>query len=417
MKYYLLGILGTGMASLAILLKERGHFVIGSDTGEYYFTKDKLDEHNIEVLVFNKKNIEDDYFYIIGSAYDDKNIEVKEIIKKGYNYKYYYDFIGSNLGLDIYAVSGTHGKTTTTWFLKSFLEDNCNYIIGDGTGHGVNNKKLVLEACEYKNHFLSYNPKVLLINNIELDHTDFFKSKKDLINSFQSLANKSEIVIVNGDDKLCKKIKHQKLIKFGFSKRNDIIIKILSKTSKGYYIQIQYDKNYYVKVPFLGKHYIYDFVGAYIMCIIMKEKPSIKNLSLPKRRFEEYVLNDAVLIDDYAHHPTEIKCLYETIKGSYPDKKINVIFQSHTYERTLYFKKEFCKVLDLFDEVYLMDVFSSKRENLSKSKQEEVDKVFIKYKRIDALDLNLVKNSTNVWVFLGAGVANNLLKQIINEND
>lgn len=416
MKYYLVGIKGTGMASLAKLLKDWGHFVIGSDVDDDYFTVNALKEAHIPLLSFDEKNITDDFFYIIGNAFDEANIEVQTIFKKNYRYLYYHEFIGQNLPFKIIACSGTHGKTTTAYLLTNFLGKKCNYIIGDGEGGGYNSNLLVLEACEYKEHFLSYFPEILIINNIELDHTDYYKSKKQLINAFQKVAKQAKIILVNGDDKNARKIKHPHKITFGFKTKNDATIKILSTTSNGYYIKLKYQNNNYFKVPYLGKHMIYNYVAGYLATKILGYEPRLNHQQLPKKRLMSKKYKNALIIDDYAHHPTEIKALYETLSLTYPNKKINVIFQPHTYERTLHFKRDFKRALKLFDVVYVMDVFTSKRESKSIALQKKVNKVFKKFNKIDKLVIDQIGALDEIWLFLGAGLASDLINQLPDEN-
>lgn len=117
-------------------------------------------------------------------------------------------------------ISGTHGKTTTASLLSKMLDNKCSYIIGDGSGYGTKNSNyLILEACEYKVHFLSYNPKITLITNIELDH----KSKGQLKQTFLKFAKKSEILILNNDEVSTKYLKHKNKITFGFDKSSDYV--------------------------------------------------------------------------------------------------------------------------------------------------------------------------------------------------
>lgn len=414
MKYYLVGIKGTGMSSLAKMLKENHHEVIGSDVKENYFTVESLKKYDIPILTFAKENITEEYFYIIGNAYNQNNVEVEEILRKKLPYQYYHEFIGKTLNKEIIAISGTHGKTTTSYFIKEMLDKKCNYIIGDGEGGGYDNDLLVLEACEYKEHFLSYHPKWLIINNIELDHTDYYKNKEQLFHSFQKIANQSEIILVNGDDKYARKIKHDKKITFGFGKKNDIHITILSSTLKGYYVKIKYEKNMYLFIPYLGKHMIYDYVASYMTLYILGYIPKeLMRNNLPKRRFTIYEYRSSLLIDDYAHHPTEIKALFETIKLTYPNTNINIIFQPHTYERTLHFKKQFKKVFKLFNDVYFLDVFTSKREKENVNLQKDVDTYFSEFKKITELDFSIIGKNNDIWVFLGAGSANKILYDLI----
>ena len=418
MKYYLVGIKGTGMSALANLLKDKGFDVCGSDVKDYYFTEDNLISNDIPIFEFNEKNVTGDCFYVIGSAYNEENVEVNTIIKNNYMYLYYNDFIASMIGQRLIACSGTHGKTTTSHFIVKMLGDECNYIIGDGSGKGFDNELLVLEACEYKEHFLSYKPYLGIITNIEMDNTDYYKNKKQLFNAFCKFAKNSSIILVNGDDNLIKKIKHPHKITYGFKKHNDAIIKILSTTTKGYYIKLEYQKNYYLKVPYLGRHMIYNYVAAYLTSVILgKSVTKDIQLSLPKKRMTKIMYKNAILIDDYAHHPTEIKSLYESLKLTYPNHKLNVLFQPHTYERTIKFKKNFVKELKKFNDVYIMNVFSSRREKECSDKQNIVNAAFKKFKKIENCNFNEIGKKKEVWIFLGAGNASKYMYKIINENE
>lgn len=420
MKYYLVGIKGTGMTSLACMLKDLGHFVVGSDVDEEFFTDEILKKKKIEVLSFCANNITSDYTYIIGNAFDEKCEEVSKIILNDFEHYYYHEFIGHILDKNIISVAGTHGKTTTSYFLSQMLNKNVSYIIGDGSGYGTDaTHYLVLEACEYKDHFLSYKSQLALITNIEFDHPDYFKNIKQVISSFQKFANKTKTLIVNGDDVNIRKIKHKNKITFGFDENNDFIIKIEKKNKSSYDILLTEKKTkreYKYNVPFLGKHMIYNYVGSIVISMTLGITPHINNLLLPKRRMKHYYYGDTIIIDDYAHHPTEIKCLFETLCLSYPDLKINVIFQPHTYSRTLSLLKEFDDALSLFDEVYIENVFTSAREKHSDLLEKKIFDNLSKYKKFnnDVLK-NISRSKKEIWVFLGAGCINRYIKEIINQ--
>lgn len=419
-KYFLIGIKGTGVCALASLLRDLGHNVSGSDNPNHYFTDDILSEKKIKCFNFNEAILDNSYIYIIGLAYDESNIDVKRVIDNNYEYYYYNDFIEKKLNLDIIAISGTHGKTTTTNFLSHMLNNTASYIIGDGSGKGIiGSEKLVLEACEYKNHFLSYFPKLLVINNIELDHPDFFKNVSDVINSFQMMANQSDLVIVNGDDENIKKLKIKNIITIGQEDNNDIIFKVLKENNYGTFINIKYRNNVYaILVPFWGIHFIYDFVMAYVVCLILGKKPYIDKIKLPNRRMKEYQYGKTILIDDYSHHPTEIKALYKSIKSKYPNYEIKAIFQPHTYSRTLALKKDFKEALSLFDCVYLEKVFPSQRENTDTFKQLKINKIFKNYRSFSPNVLNIIdKNKDEIWVFLGAGIIDKYISIILKNNE
>ena len=391
MNYFLVGIKGTGMSALAMLLKDLGNNVVGSDENKEYFTDPLLKEKNIKWYPFGSK-LNNDYIYIISNAYDQTNIDVKSIIDNKFEYYYYHDFIGKKLKKDIIAISGTHGKTTTSTFLKEMLNNKTSFIIGDGSGGGTNKSNLlVLEACEYRDHFLSYKPNILVINNIEMDHPDYFKDINQMLNSYQRLVNQSDLVVVNYDDPNVKKLKFKAVLKVGTQKDADVKYHILDETKDKTKVQIIIGKtSYEISVPFVGKHLVYDYVMAYIICILLGEKPNVTNINLPHRRIEEYQYGNTILVDDYAHHPTEIKSLIETLKKKYPDYKINAVFQPHTYSRTLTLKKEFKEAFDLFDSIYLAKVFTSKRESENIYQQLKINKIFKNYRSFTPKILDLI---------------------------
>lgn len=417
MKYYLVGIKGTGMSSLGIYLKQAGHEVKGSDNSEYYFTVDELNKYDIEIKEYNESNITNEFIYIIGLSIRKDNVEFKEILDRDLEYYYYNDFIGEFIEKKLIAVSGTHGKTTTSHIIKELTDISC--IIGCGDGRYNENEYLVLEACEYKNHYYSYLPEILLILNMDLDHPDFFKNKKDVIKSYQGMCDRSKVVVVNGDDKLSKCLEHQNIYYYGFGKNVDFKIKLISESKNGYVFLLKGNGLCrLLKCNLVGMHNLYNYVGAYLVSYLSNLKiHHYKNITLPKRRMNSYTYGKSILIDDYAHHPNEIKALYESIKIMYPQYKIKCIFQSHTYSRTIKFKKEFKSVLKLFDDVYLLDVFSSERELENKKLLNKVNRYFRGFKRYHENVLNNIdKEQYEVWVFLGAGRCNEILKRFKKEH-
>lgn len=417
--YFLVGIKGSGMAALALILSDLGYEVAGSDESKYYFTEDKLRERKIKIYPFSKSNIKEGYIYIIGNAFEE-GIEATKIKECGYPYYKYHEFIGKFFEGKKIAVSGTHGKTTTTTLLKDmFSAKKICYLIGDASGKGCPNYEyFIFEACEYKNHFLAYSPDVLIINNIELDHVDFFKNVKEVFKSFSKLANQSKIVIVNGDDKYASKIKHHNKITFGFKKKNDAIIEIIDQRN-GYIIIIYYNnEKYRFILPFTGLHMIYNFASSFLAALtcgigLDEINQALINFKLPKRRMNILSYGKSFLVDDYAHHPTEIKALYQALKQKFPNYPLRVIFQSHTYSRTFCFKKDFVKVLMLFDEAYVDKVFSSKREKENDTLEKKVNKAFKMFPHFNLDVLNRIKKDEKaVWIFMGAGTVNEYIKVI-----
>ena len=407
------------MSALACMLYDLGHEVIGSDVLKNFGFEEGLQKRNIKVLEFNDNNIKPEYVYIIGNAYKEDFIEVKEIKKHGYEYYYYHDFISKLDGFHI-AISGTHGKTTTTKMIADMLKDEpISYLIGTGEGKGKKDYKyLIYEACEYQDHFLAYHPDILVINNIELDHPDYFNSINDVYNSFKKLSEQSQKVIINVNEKI-KKDEH--FICYG-NDNSEYIYKIIEENQNGYLIEINGKK---FALPFFGKHMINNFLSAYVVLKTIGYnddyiKERIRYIKLPKRRMEEEIIGKQIIIQDYAHHPTEIKSLYDSISQKYPNIPITVLFQPHTYSRTLALSSSFIASLYFFDEVYVLPTFTSSREVYNKTLQNQVDNIFKEYKCVKTIDEVLFKKDKRIYVFLGAGevfryIKN--LKEYMHENN
>lgn len=427
MNYYLVGIKGTGMAALAMYLQDLGHTVEGSDESTTYFTEGELIKRNIPIYSFDVANIDGKSIYIISYGQID-NPETKKIIKHEYHHYYYSQFIGLIPYKNFIGVSGTHGKTTTAKLLAHLLKSkDVSYIIGSGEGYGsFKSKELIVEACEYQEHFLMYKPKVLIVNNIEYDHPDYYKSLRSVVNAFQKLANKSELIIANGDDKNILKIKHHNITYFGFNQNNDISCAIKEEASNYYLIEVNTSrKTYTYQLPFTGIHMIYNFLACFTY-LYLKEDASLlsqlnqnlKTFSYPQRRKELTKINNCILVDDYAHHPTEIRALYDSLQQAYPQHKLKVIFQPHTYSRTIKYRKEFIKALDLFDIVYLQKTFTSKREKYNPRLERKIQKIFKKHqvftdRIVNNIAEDIEKNNKNIWVFLGAGTLNNYYEKLL----
>lgn len=402
MKYYLVGIKGTGMSSLACLLFDLGNDVTGSDVENNFGFEEGLYERKIKVLNFDVNNIKEGFIYIIGNAYKEDFSEVKKIKEAGYEYYYYHEFISKMDGFHI-AISGTHGKTTTTKMIVDMLSDEpISYIIGSGLGKGKKGYKyLIYEACEYQDHFLKYRPDILVINNIELDHPDYFNSINDVYNSFIKLSHQAKKVIINSKELLPIK---EHYICYG-NNNCEYNYKILEENKSGYIIDINGE---IFTLPFFGKHMINNFLSAYVVLRTLGFsdeyiRSKIVKIVLPKRRMEEEIIGKQIIVQDYAHHPTEIKSLYDSLNQKYENIPITVIFQPHTYSRTLALSSLFLSALSFFDEVYILPTFSSCREPFDSKLQKQIDYLFKDFKCIKAIEEITFSNEKRIYVFLGAG--------------
>ena len=378
MKYYLIGIKGSGMSALASLLHDLHNTVVGYDDSlEYKFTLDGLKKRNIKIYHNGEFIPDKDFIVCYSNAISEDHKELKRL--ESFNLKHirYQDLIGSlTKQFDTISISGTHGKTTTSLMISNILDSmyGCNYFVGDGRGHGdKNNKLFVLESCEYNKHFLSYYPKTLVITNIDLEHTECYKDLDDIIDNFNILANQtSDNLILCGDDLNVRKIKSNKnKYYYGFNDNNDLIVKNLKLDETGSTFDVYYKGEYFdtFKINLFGRHMILDSLASIMVSIIYKVDKKIIKDKLNKftgatRRFNETVVNKSIIIDDYAHHPTEILATFDSAKQKYGNKKIVAVFLPNTYSRTKDFMDDFASVLSKFDKAFVMDI-KCDRENPS----------------------------------------------------
>lgn len=373
--YYLIGIKGTGMSALAGILKDLGYEVKGSDNDNHYFTEEGLKEKNIEVLSYDSKNIQEGMYIIKGGAIKDDNPEVQRALELGLKIHPYEEMVAKLTTMfQTITIAGCHGKTTTTSMLSHVLDElrGANYLIGDGTGHASKeNKYFVLEACEYKRHFLAYHPYYAIITNIDLDHVDYYQDIDDVISAYTEYANNAEkMVIACGDDPYTHSLEVDKpIFYYGLDEDNDIIAKEVEYTENGTSFDVFIEDNYYghFDLKLYGKHMLLDALAVISFCyyerLEAKEvSKTLKTFEGAKRRFTEYPILDNIVIDDYAHHPAEIRATLKAVNQKYPDKKTVVVFGPHTYSRTKAFKDDYIDVLSKVDKAYIMDIYGA-REN------------------------------------------------------
>ena len=428
--YHFIGIKGSGMSGLAIIMKELGYNVEGSDYEKHYFTEENLIKNNIKILNFNKENIKEGMIIVKGNTFNEENEEVKEAIKKNlkiYTYQEMVDIITKKYNL--IAVSGCHGKTTTSSMLAHVLESN--YLIGDGSGKINYSEYFVLEACEYKRHFLKYNPKTIIITNIDLDHVDYYKNIEEVIKSYQEFSNKAKTIIACGDNIHIKQIKHNNIYYYGINENNYFQAKNIEYKETGILFDLYINKEYKHKfnLPFYGNHMLLNSLAVISTCYLnnielknIEEK--LKTFKGAKRRFKETKILDNIIIDDYAHHPNEIKALIEATKQKYKDKKIIGIFEPHTFSRTKEFYKEISEELNKIDYAYIMDIYKS-REKQEDYKDITSNLIIDKLKNgehIKKEEINkLLKHHNSVLLFMSPNDLTNLesiyIEKYKNQNE
>lgn len=371
--YYFIGIKGSGMASLATILSDLGYQVEGSDIEKHFFTEEGLLQRNIKINKYDESNIKEGLTIVKGASIKEDNIELIKARKLNLEILEYNEMVGKLTDMfKTICICGCHGKTTTTTMLEQGLGSilKMNYLIGDGTGYAnKENKFFALESCEYQRHFLKYNPYYTIITNVDLDHVDYYKDLEDIKDAYSEFANKTKkMVIACGDDQNTRDLKINKyIIYYGINDNNDVIAKnILYKDNGTSFDVVINNKLYYhYDLPIYGLHQVLDFLSVVTVSYLENIKGNIlqenlANFTGAKRRFHITKINNNIIIDDYAHHPNEVKATINSVKQKYPDKKIVVIFQPHTFSRTKAFYKDFIEIFKKADYTYLLDIFPAR---------------------------------------------------------
>lgn len=374
MKYYCIGIKGTGMSTLAQILFDLGNDVIGyDDARDYKFTEKGLEEREILIFYDHEHPLDKDTIVTYSVAVPEDHPEMKRVRELGLKIKKYSEIMGDVVGMfKSIGVSGTHGKTTTSTMIKTILENSigCNYFIGAGDGKASLEKEyFVVESDEFNRHFLDYHPMYAIITNIEAEHLECYKDIDDIRESFEKFANQtSRLVICNGDNEEVRKINFlPKAIYYGFGFNNDVVIRNLKLETDASRFDIEIKGEFYgsFEIPLFGKHMVQNATAAIIMAKELGiEKDiiynSLKNFENAERRFAISKVGNTTIIDDYAHHPTEIKSTLEAVRQKYPNKRIVVVFKPNTYSRTRDFKDDFITALNVADKAYLTEIDSNR---------------------------------------------------------
>ncbi len=383
---HFIGIGGISMSGLAEILMREGFRISGSDAHESALT-DHLQAAGAKVIYGQAaENITDDIDLVVyTAAVHADNPEFAECVRRGIPMMSRAELLGQimkNYGAAV-AVSGTHGKTTTTSMVTEILlaaEKDPTISVG-GILHSIGGnirvggpELFVTEACEYTNSFLSFFPTMEIILNVEADHLDFFKDLEDIRHSFRLFAEKLDekgLLIINGDIKDYEQISGNlpcRVITFGHSSKNDYSaaeIQYDAFARPTFTLLKQGEKAGTITLGVPGEHNVYNALAA----IAAATELGISDAAIAQgllhftgtdRRFEKKgEVNGITIIDDYAHHPQEIAA---TLKAAhnYPHKKLWCVFQPHTYTRTKAFLDEFAKALSAADAVVLADIYAAR---------------------------------------------------------
>ncbi|WP_424632533.1 UDP-N-acetylmuramate--L-alanine ligase [Borreliella lusitaniae] len=440
---FFVGIKGNGVCSLACFLNAKGYFVEGVDVSDKFYTDEILSNNKISyyenIYEFSLKKLDRSFDLIVySSAYDKDGLQVLLEAKELKIPVLSYPEVLGELSRKYYSIgiAGSHGKTTTTAFLGILFNKlglNPNVIVGSSIKDFGDNSSIadisnifIVETCEYKKHFLHFSPNMLILTNVDYEHVDFFKNYEALEDAFLQYINnlkKNGILIINSDDNNLLKIKRQ-------IKRKDInIFSFGSKGFSNFQISNIVVKNEYFCFSFLGLcnvelktvlfHNVLNFSAALLALNLFLEsneksifdfeeaiKRIAKNYSGIKRRVEVVKEKKGVIyMDDYAHHPREIRDTLLGIKNFYKNKRIILDFMPHTFTRTKEFFDDFVEVLSFADILILHNIYLSNRENFNP------DELSVK------LFLNIEKINKNTYFFKDVKDSIKFIKNLLIPGD
>ncbi|ADQ15028.1 UDP-N-acetylmuramate--L-alanine ligase [Halanaerobium hydrogeniformans] len=445
---HLIGIGGVSMSGIAEILYKRGYKVSGSDLNNSKYL-DLLRKKDIDIYLGHKKeNIVGADLIVKTSAIPENNPEINaaqnnriKIIERAEMLAYLMR------NKKTIAIAGTHGKTTTTAMLASimtaadkdpaimvggYLED-IKGNISDGKG-----EYFITEADESDGSFLYFDPYLLLLTNLELDHPDYYKDLAEFKAIFKRFADKNEkkaLVLYNGDDKNLKDLfKNRKKTKAFSLKNYDYSVKNISYDKNKSSFDFYQADNFLMKINLssAGEYNIYNAAAAVSTALELDIetkfiKKALKTFKGVGRRFElKAKINNGTVdvVDDYAHHPTEIKALLKAVKQM-GYSRITAVFQPHRFSRTKKFLKEFSYSFVDADFVYLTDIFSASeqyKETISMEKfSQEIEKhsnTEVKYLAdFDKIALQLKENliSGEIILTIGAGDVNEICDKLIDD--
>jgi UDP-N-acetylmuramate--alanine ligase len=401
---HFVGIKGVGMTPLALIAKESGIRVTGSDIADTFITDQVLHNAGINPLVgFDPTQIGDiDLVITTGAHGGFSNPQVIEAKNRGIPVLTKGQAVGAFMKGELLhrqfegiAIAGTHGKTTTSAMAATLLQAaglDPTYIIGTSdvatlgaSGHLGRGKYFIAEADEYATEpnadrtpqFLWQHPKIAVITNIDHDHVDIYQTIDDVRQAFANFMKNIHpdgVLIACGDNQETRKVLigyEKRVITYGFSQQNDYVITRFSSGEGTTFFRVQ-SKGVELgefSIQVAGEHNSLNALAAILVGIevgipLNKIKQGIKTYRGSKRRFEKkgVLPSGALLYDDYAHHPTEIKNTLKAFRTIFPKKRVICIFQPHTYSRTKQLFIEFQQAFSDADQVIIVDIYASKRE-------------------------------------------------------
>ena len=421
---FFVGIGGISQSDLAKICLSEGIKVSGSDKEKTHITEE-LQRIGVNIFYCHSyKNLKNVDLVVYSGAIKKDNEELVMAEKSGIRVMERSEFLGqiSSMYKNVIAVSGVHGKTTTTGMLATiFIEAGLNPTIhiGGELKNIQSNVKIgskdyfITEACEYRESFLYLNPNTSIILNIEEDHMDYYNSINHIISAFNKFCLKSDSVIIGESFKSL--VDKKDLITFSIGGNSVYTAKNIVKSYDGTSFSVYKKAKFWgkVKLKMYGEHNVYNSLAS----IAVSEKYGIdKNVIITalekycgvKRRFDVWC-EKPIVIHDYAHHPTEIKSVIKTCK-EYFGKPVICFFQPHTYSRTKALWSEFLNAFNLADNIYILPTYPARESPsqgysahfLFKNLKIKYSNVFY-LKKFSSVQKIIKKGGDGIFLILGAG--------------
>ena len=450
---HIIGIGGIGMSGIAEIMSEMGFRVQGSDVSRNN-NIDRLTRKKIKVFIGHKaSNVNKTNIVFFSTAIKDNNIEILTAQKNNIptlpRFKILSHLMRLKKGI---AISGSHGKTTTTTMVSSILmSQNLKPTIINGgiiNEIGTNTKLgsgdwMVVEADESDGTFLKLPATISVVTNIDKEHLDFYKNFSDLQKSFKKFINQVPFYgfsVVCNDDlylrKIMKDITATQIVKYGFSKDSDIRAINIRIKNECVIFDVENNlkkddkkiiKNY--ELPMLGSYNILNSLVGIAISLKLKlpqrlTKIALKNFNGVSRRFTKIgSFKNNIFIDDYAHHPTEIENVLSAAKQSKLSNNVIAVFQPHRYSRVESLQNDFSKCFKKADIVLVMDVYAAGEKNVNSFKIEKLTKLIKKnsnvktyyVKSLDLLPNFFNKDRKNLVIFMGAGDISNKAISLVSK--
>ncbi len=442
-RFHFVGVGGIGMSGIARILLDMGYEVSGSDLRENENTK-ALRERGARVYIgHSPHNVGKDVQVVVySSAIGGNNPEIMRAKELGIPVIPRGEMLAELFKLkEGIAVSGSHGKTTTTSMIAHILEEagfDPTVIIGGKLKRLGSNAKLgrgdllVSEADESDGSFLKLSPVVAVITNVDREHMDFYRNIDEVVSAFSRFAASVPFYgfcVANADNgNVLRAVSGlgKKVVTFGMNAEADLTGRELEIKDGRYTFSVflKGKRLGRVHLKIGGRHNVYNALAATAVALELDVpfptvKEALENFSNADRRMElKGFVGDVPVYDDYGHHPTEIRAVVRTMREMYPGRRLLMVFQPHRYSRTYYLFEDFVEVLREADRLFLLDIYPAGEENVYNVSAEELARrsgaVFIKEKDRVKEVLRREIREGDVVLFMGAGDITRLCEDFIS---